>query len=200
MARMDPFEDAGDQDGKVVGLIRQVQRQFPGLLAEMLPSPAEARRINRELGVELEPGQTHQDTGAMKISARLDTSVKRFASKLSKAVYYKATHRPFPTAGEIAVHWFTNVDLFRHGFFPAFQALQEVGGIMPEHVRSSRLLNDQFAVKWSLSEDLQVFVLQTMLGKSLGAVTFGSVTGGLIGPHLAQMQKDRPSEHFVLVP
>ena len=199
MARMDPFEDTGDKDGKVLGLIKQVQRQHPDVLTEMMPSPAEARRINRELGVEPEHGQTHQDTGAMKVPARLDTAVKRFAAKLSKAVYYKATHRPFPTAGEIAAHWFTNVELFRHGFFPAFRALQEIGGIMPEHVRSSRPLNDQFSVKWSLSEDLQVFVLQTMFGKSFGTVTFGSVNPGLIGPHLAQMQKDRPSEHFALV-
>jgi len=200
MARMDPFEDAGDQDGKVLGLIKQVQRQLPGVLAEMMPSPAEARRINRELGVEPEPGQTHQDTGAMKVPARLDTAVKRFASKLSKAIYYKATHRPFPSNGEIAAHWFTNVELFRHGFFPAFRALQEIGGIMPEHVRSSRLLNDQFTVKWSPSEDIQVFVLQTMFGKSFGTVTFGSVTPGLIGPHLSQMQSNHPSEHFTLVP
>lgn len=200
LARMDPFEDSGDADGKVRGLIAQVQRQHPAIFAEMLPSPAEARRINRELGVEPEPGQTHQDTGAMKVPARLDLAVKRFASKLSKAVYYKATHRPFPSGGEIAVHWFTNVELFRNGFFPAFRALQEIGGIMPEHVRSSRLLNDQFAVKWSLSEEKEVFVLQTMFGKAFGTVSFGSVNPGLIGPQLARMQRNRPTDHFALVP
>lgn len=199
LARMDPNEGTGNEDGKVLGLIKQIQRQHPHLLAEMMPSPSDARRINRTLGVEPEPGQTHQDTGAMKVPARLDAAVKLFAAKLSKAMYYKATHRPFPKTGEIAVHWFTNVELLRHGYFPAFHALQEIGGIMPEHVRASRPLNDQFAVKWSLSDDLKVFVLQTLFGKSFGTVTFGSVNQGLIGPHLAQLQKNRPSEHFVLV-
>lgn len=200
MARMDPFEDAGDRDGKVEGLIKQVRRQHPGMLAEMMPSPAEARRLNREHGVQPGPGQSHQDTGVLKVPTGLDAAIKRFAAKLSKAIYYKATNRPFPVSGEIAAHWFTNVELLRHGFIPVFRALQEVGGIMPEHVRSSRLLNDQFAVKWSLSDDLQVFILQTMLGNAFGTVTFGSVQAGQISSHLESLQRDHPSQNFSLVP
>lgn len=199
LARMDPFEDAGDRDGKVVGLLKQVQRQYPNLLAEMLPSPTEARRLNRDLGVQPPAGLSQQDAGAMKVPAELDGAVRRFSAKLSKAVYYKSTNGPFPLDGEICAYWFTNVELLRHGFIPVFRALQELGGIMPNHERSSKLLNDQFAVKWSLSDDLKIFVLQTMFGKSFGTVTFGSTVPGLISGHLERLQQDRPNEHFTLV-
>lgn len=199
LARMDPFEDAGDRDGKVLGLMKQVQRQYPDLLAQMMPTPAEARRLNRELGVEPDPGRFHQDSGALKVPPSLDKTIKRFAAKLSKAIFYQTTHTSFPVGGEIAAHWFTNVEFFRHGFVPVFKALQEVGGIMPEHVRSARMLNDQFAVKWSLSDDQKIFVLQAMFGKAFGTVTFGAVTGNLISSKLDELKAEAPGGHLSLV-
>lgn len=199
LARMDPFEDLGNQDGKLPGLIKQFQRQFPELIQQMMPSPTEARKINRSIGVSPEPGQTHQDAGSIKVPPAIDLAVKRFSGKLSKAIYYKATGKPFPLVGEIAAHWFTNADLLQHGFFPAFRALQEIGGIMPDHVRSSRLLNDQFGLKWSLSDDSAVFVLQAMFGKAFGIVTFGSINPGLIGTQLERLQAEQQKGNFTLV-
>ena len=200
LARMDPFEDLGNQDGKLPGLIKQFQRQFPELLQQMVPSPAEARKINRSVGISPEPGQTHQDAGPVKVLPAMDLAVKRFGGKLSKAIYYKATGKPFPLAGEIAAHWFTNADLLQHGYFPAFRALQELGGILPEHVRSTRLLTDQFGLKWSLSDDAAVFVLQAMFGKSFGIVTFGSINPGVISSQLESLQAEHPRDNFSLVP
>lgn len=187
LSRMDPF-DHGDQDGKVIGLMKQLDRQHPGLLASMMPSPAEARRINRSLGISPSPGQSHQDTGAMRVPKRIDEATKRFGAKLSKAIYYKTIGQPFPARGEIAVSWFTNMEYLRHGHIPVFRALSEVAGVIPEHVRSSSLLNDQFAVKWSLSDDARVFALQAMFSRAFGFVAFGCVESGIISRKLNDLE------------
>lgn len=187
LSRMDPL-DTGDKDGKVVGLMKQLERQHPGLLASMMPSPAEARRINRSIGIAPGPGQSHQDTGAMHVPNRIDEAAKRFGAKLSKAVYYKALGRPFPAQGEIAVNWFTNVEYIRHGHVRVFRVLSEVAGVIPEHVRSSSLLNDQFALKWSLSDDARVFALQTMFSRAFGFISFGCIDPNVISAKLNKLE------------
>jgi hypothetical protein len=188
LARMNPVDEAGDRDGKVSGLMAQLERQHPGFLAAMMPTPSEARRINRSVGLTPLPGQSHQDAGAMHVPPKMDAAVKAFGSKLSKAVYYKGTGTAFPSNGEISLTWFTNFDLLRHGHFPVFKALQNIGGIMPTHVRSASALNDQFSIKWSLSDDHRVFVLQAMFGNAFGLVTFGCIERGVIGAKLAQLE------------
>ena len=50
LARMSPDGSAGNQDGKIAGLLRNVNAQFPGVLRKMMPTPLEARKRNRALG------------------------------------------------------------------------------------------------------------------------------------------------------
>lgn len=75
LARMDPFEEKGNLDGSLEGLIYAVNKQKPGLLAKMMPSAIEARRNNRKLGLEPQLGQTHQEVGGVKITEEIHASV-----------------------------------------------------------------------------------------------------------------------------
>jgi hypothetical protein len=165
----------------------------------MWPTNSEARRINRRAGVAPGPGQTHQDTGALLVPSRLDGAVKRFSAKLSKALYYKATGLVFPKDGEIAGIWFTNYEFLVHGYFPIFRELRDIYGIVPEHVRSSEPLNEQFSVKWSMDDDRKWFVMQAMFGKSFGLVNFGSIEAGPVGKTVRDLSMSTGESRLFLV-
>ena len=38
LARMDPFEEKGNKDGKLVGLMKLANKQHPGMFGKMKPS------------------------------------------------------------------------------------------------------------------------------------------------------------------
>lgn len=178
LARMDPFELKGDQDGTHVGLMKAVNRQFPGLLEKMMPSASDARRSNREFGLHPAPGQTHQETGLVKIPEEFHRAVSVLARKLSKGIYYRETGFPFPDDGCLLLNWFTNADIVRTGKYVVFDLLKELKGVAPPLQRSGNYLNDQFEYKLSMSSEKDIFVLQARFGNAFGLVVFGSKLPG----------------------
>lgn len=180
LARMDPFHNRGDLDGSHPGLMRAVNRQFPGFFRKMMPSPSEARRGNREIGLAPRPGQTHQQAGPVKVPEELHDAVCVFARKLAKSIFYLDARTPFPNDGCLLLNWFTNADLLREGQYPVFQQLQSLAGEAPQLERSGRLLNDQFEYKLSTDPDKSILVVQAKFGSSFGLVVFGSVKPGLL--------------------
>ena len=178
LARMDPFENQGNSDGRLAGIMEMVHEQFPELFAKMLPSAAEARRKNRELGLQRKVGQTHQDVGVAKIPQQLKSAVATFALKLAKAIFYLVSKQPFPNEGCLLLNWFTNADYLRDGKYVAFESLRGVAGAAPPLKRSGKFLNNQFEYKLSISTDLTTFVLQARFGRSFGVVIFGCALPG----------------------
>jgi hypothetical protein len=178
LARMDPFEESGNRDGKLVGLMKNANVQHPNLFAKMMLSPVEARRKNRALGLEPARGQTHQETGVVKVPNEVDQAVRIFARKLAKATFYREVGRPFPTQGCLLLNWFTNADLVRDGKYVVFDLLRELDGIAPPLQRGGKYLHDQFEYKLSLSGEKDLFVLQAHFGKAFGFVVFGSTLPG----------------------
>lgn len=178
LARMDPFELKGDKDGKQTGLMKAVNRQFPGLFEKMMPSASEARGQNRELGLHPAPGQTHQETGTVKVPEEFHLAVCVLGRKLSKGIYYRETGNPFPDDGCLLLNWFTNADILRTGKYIVFDLLKELGGTAPPLQRSGTYLNDQFEYKLSLSPEKDIMVIQAKFGNAFGLVVFGSTLHG----------------------
>lgn len=114
-ARMNPFQETGNADGTLDGLMRMVNKQYPGLFQSIMPSASEARQHNRELGLIPLPGQSHQDTGVVKVPDALHDAVCALAAKLAKGVFYRESGQVFPNDGCLLLNWFTNVDLVREG-------------------------------------------------------------------------------------
>jgi hypothetical protein len=175
LARMDPFHLKGDLDGKQIGLMKMVHRQFPGLFDKMMPSASEARRHNRDLGIQPSPGQTHLEaSNTINIPQEVHDAVCIFARKLAKGVYYRETKIVFPNDGCLLLNWFSNETLVRRGKYPIFEILTNIRGNVPQLKRADKLLNDQFEYKYSLTPDRTISVLQTRFGNSFGFVVFGS--------------------------
>jgi hypothetical protein len=194
LARMDPFENKGNLDGKAPGLMAAAHRQYPGLFRKMMPTPIEARRQNRALGIRPAPGQTHQDTCVMKIPDEMHQAVGVLARKLAKAIYYRDVQAIFPEDGCLMLTWFTNTDLVRDGKYPVFETLRDMAGTAPTLTRSGRFLNDQFEYKVSLSAEQHLLALQARFGNAFGLVVFGSTSPGLIEKHVDRLQETHPRD------
>jgi hypothetical protein len=189
LARVNPFEETGDTDGRFRGLVQGVNKQYPGLIQKMMPTAVEARRSNRRLKLTPAPGQTHQEVGAVKITSEMDEAVSTFARKLAKGIYYKDAGKTFPKEGCLLMNWFTNEQLFKDGRYISFEILQAVDGVMPALVRTGKYLNDQFEYKLSMSNELDVFILQAMFGQAFGLVIYGSIVPGKLEPMLVQFRE-----------
>jgi hypothetical protein len=189
LARMDPFEEKGDKDGKQVSLMETANKRFPGLFEKMMPSATEARRYNREIGLKPMPGQTHQEAGLVNVPAEFHNAICVFARKLAKGIFYREIGSPFPNNGCLLLNWFTNVDLIRGGKYIMFDILKELGGIAPPLQRSGKYLNDQFEYKLSLSQEKDIMVLQAKFGNSFGLIVFGSPLQGRLETVVARLRE-----------
>jgi hypothetical protein len=178
LARMDPIAERGNLDGRLEGMMKLVNRQFPGLFEKMLPSANEARRKNRELGLQPKPGQTHQEAGGVNVTTEMHEAVCVLARKLAKGIYYLEVGSIFPNEGCLLLNWFSNADALRDGNYVIFDLLKETGGRAPPLLRSGKYLNDQFEFKSTMSPDREFMVLQAKFGNAFGLVVFGSTLLG----------------------
>lgn len=181
LGRMNPFSNENNLDGKVPGLMMNANRQHPGLVRDMLDlSPVQARKAAKDLNIPRPAGLTYQQSGIVNVTDHMDQSVRVFAKKLSKAVYYKETGKIFPIDGEIQLRWFTNVDLFRHGTFPTLDAFAEIAAAKPKLERNRQDLSNQFDYRFSVSSDGKYAVLRALFGKAFGFVTILSPIAGTL--------------------
>ena len=190
LARMDPFNNRGNLDGSHLGLMQRVNKQFPGLFAKMMPTPTEARAANRSLGVVPSAGQTHQQSGAVKVPEELHSAVCVLARKLVKGVYYQDTGIPFPNDGCLLLNWFSNAQLLREGRYPVFDLLRELDGHAPQLKRSGKMLNDQFEFKFSIAPDKNILVLQARFGAAFGLAVFGSTKPNMLERIVTRLREE----------
>ena len=162
LARMDPFEDKGNLDGKGPGLLAQVQRQYPKIFGKMMA------------GTHL-LGPT-----VAKVTDEMHDAVSVLARKLVKGVYWRDVGSFFPNDGGLMMTWYTNADVIRDGGHKLFESLKDIAGDVPRLVRSGKYLNDQFEYKISLSPDQTIIALQARFGNGFGFVVFGATTPGLL--------------------
>ena len=187
LARTDYEGDAGNRDGKFVNLVAGVHSQDTSQIRRMLPSVREARTYNRRYGIAPKPGQTHQDASPVKITSAMQTAVEVLSGKLAKAMYFREVGKVFPTHGCLALRWFTNAELLENDSYPIFQMLEGISGNAPLLKRGGMVLNDQFSYKFTLTSDVDMFVLQASFGSAFGLVIFGSGENGKLEGIMAEM-------------
>lgn len=189
IGRMDPFHNGGNKDGRVVGLMKNVNQQHPGLLNEMVSmSAGESRRAARSLGIKPPPGLTYQQTGIVNVTEHMDRAVQTFARKLSKAIFYLETGEIFPAVGEIQFNWFTNAAFFKSGSPPVLEAFSAIEAPVPRIVRNAKNLSDQFDYRYALSANRELALLRAVFGRGFGFVTISSPIPGKLHEIDAELQ------------
>lgn len=189
LARLDPFKPEDGDDGRGIGIMMAVNAQFPGLLDKMFPSPSEARKFNRELGIEPAEGQTHQQLGVAKIPEEFRSAIAVFSRKLAKAILFKETGRILSRDGGLAMLWNTSADLIKDGKYVAFDILAPLAGVVPKFERSRKLLDDQFVYKFSANDDEGLFLQQTQFGRSFMLVILGCTQPGRLEDLMARVSE-----------
>lgn len=189
LARMDPTDSSGNDDGRVPGLIKNVASQFPEMIRKMLPSAIEARQKNRALGIKPGPGQTHQDVAPILVPEEMSQAVATFSRKLAKAVYVREVGAVFPNEGTLLLNWFTNAEIVQHGKYVLFELLKDVAGRSVPLRRGGKYLDEQFQYKLSIAPENNVFILQARFGVAFGLVVFGSTEPQVIEPVVEQLRE-----------
>lgn len=189
LARMDPFEEKGNKDGKLEGYMMMANKQYPGMFEKMRMSASEARRKNREIGLQPTQGLTHQETGAVKVPREMHDAVCALAYKLAKGIFYREAGEVFPDEGCLLLNWFTNADIIRNGKYVVFDLLKELGGHAPPPQRTGQYLNDQFEYKLSLSPDKNIMVIQAQFGNAFGMVVFGCTISGHLEASVTRLRE-----------
>jgi hypothetical protein len=113
-----------------------------------------------------------------------------FASKLSKAIYYRDAEIAFPNHGCLLLNWFTNAELLRDGRYAVLDIFKELGGSSPPLQRGGKYLNDQFEYKLSMSNENDTFVLQAFFGKAFGVLVFGCAVPGRLESSIDRLRKE----------
>lgn len=191
----------GDSDGKLVGMMKALNRQRPEFYKTFLPSATEARANNRQLGIEPTPGMTHQEMGVLNINDETREAIRVFAKKLAKGIAYLETGIIFKNEDCLALNWFTNANVIKDGGHKVFEILGHINGETPELSRSKVVLNNQFEYKFSLSDDKNLILIQAKFGESFFLVITGCMTPGHLENLLEGAYKDlgRDYEPFEII-
>jgi len=185
----------GDSDGKLIGMMKNLNRQKPEFYKTFLASATEARANNRQLGIEPSPGMTHQEMGVLNINDETRTAIKVFAKKLAKGITYLEAGLVFKNDDCLALNWFTNANVIRDGGYKVFEILSHINGKAPELSRSKVILNNQFEYKFSLSDDRNLILIQAKFGESFCLVITGCMIPGHLESLLEKTYKDLEAEY-----
>ncbi len=177
LAQLNPQPKNHEITKKGEGLMRAVNRQFPGLLMQMFEkSVIDSRRTARRLGLSPKHGQTYQEMGIVNVPVAMRQCVSIFAAKLTKAVYYKQTGAIFPNDGGIMFQWFTNAQRLEHGRIVLLDALAGITAMSTPKQRGGKDLKEQFDYLYSVDDAGDLHVLQAVFSEVFGFVTIFSQT------------------------
>lgn len=170
----------GDSDGKLIGLMKRLNKQIPNFYKKFLPNPIEARKNNRELGITPKSGMTHQEMGVVNVTNEMRSAIEIFSNKLAKSILYHHEKLILSKENCLALNWFTNANVIKDGGTIVFDILKSIEGQAPILARSKTHLNDQFQYKFSISEDKELFLIQAMFGEAFGLAIFGCRRNGFL--------------------
>ena len=194
IARMGSAEH-GDADGRLVGMMKNLNRQRPDFYKTFLPSATEARANNRQLGIEPDPGMTYQEMGVLNINDETKAAIRVFAKKLAKGITYYETDLVFKNEGCLALNWFTNANVIGDGGYKVFKLLSHINGATPKLSRNRVILNNQFEYKFSLSNDKNLILIQAKFGESFCLVIAGCMTPGHLEGLLEKTHKGLEADY-----
>jgi hypothetical protein len=167
IARNDPSDESGNEDGRLFLQLAAINEAFPGLAGEVIVTACEARQLNRQLGKLPSAGMLQQDTGIANFPPLFVEAVEQVASKLAKGLYLRFFGEIFPKAGAIAVTFETNVNLVKFGYYNIIAMLDGLGGlVLPSMSNNGRSLETQFQCKVTKFCDCGHFLVQARFGRS----------------------------------
>lgn len=138
---------AADESAK---LIKAFAERHPELAREMPMTANEARRALRKLGLEKPEELGFGELPLVKLPREIDSIVRRFGTKLIKALHYMHTGRIVTNDAGILIYWHTNAQHIA-GKFPEQVAHIFNGVALP--TRDSTPLHDQFSYRYAISDD-----------------------------------------------
>lgn len=92
LARMDPFENKGNLDGKGPGIMAAVRQQYPRIFGKMMAG-------------------LHPRLPLVNVTEEMHAAVSVLARKLAKGIYWREVNAFFPNDGCLMMTWYTNANV-----------------------------------------------------------------------------------------
>jgi hypothetical protein len=171
--------------GEMHRYFADVRKYFPGLLENMRPKThREFRNARKKYGLTLQPGQASTDMPILLLTdARIQSAVLNFAHKLGMALYYKHAAKPVPTAGGVALRWYSNLQV-EIDAIP--RELTDLMPTFPKLERARTSLSDQFFYRIGLVEEKTMGVFLATFREAFAIVGFlgvdATIFAGDTGP------------------
>lgn len=169
LSRLYSKESTPQSTTEIERSIHAVARHYPEIINEMRPTARAYRNAVRKYGLQLAPGQSYAETPIISIGPMINEAVTNFSRKLFCALYYKHTGTILPSQGGIAVRWFTNAEIWDEN--TPLEFLSFLSGV-PKLERSSKVLNDQFFYRWTLTDAKESGVFFTVFRDSFATLGY----------------------------
>lgn len=172
LGRIDPLNGKVDGDGQLVGLVKNLNRQYPGMLERMFANERPTEQVM--------PDGSRRQMVAVNIPDEVHGAVWTLAGKLTKAVFHMETGEVFPAQGCIAGLWASNADWADGNAYRGFGPLQDFLGPEPQVRRARTMLNDQFSYRFAVAPAPRFVVLQVAIGGAFALATVACADVGVL--------------------
>ena len=175
LARMypDPTEQSDIEEQKE--RFRAMERHFPEILAEMKPTARQLREAETKYGISPPPGRARDSIPVLSVRGEaLNRAIFEFGRKLALALYYKHSGSILPSAGRIALRWYSNLQI------NADEIPRELASVLtqfPPLVRNSTSLGNQFFYRVGLADTKEMLAFLAMFRETFAIVGLVSVSG-----------------------
>lgn len=177
LTRVFPDPEAPDETNLLPELFKSIRNNFPGVLQQLQPSARDVRNWLRDTGTVLPRGMSLSDVPILKSDHPiLRSAVRRTATKIALALYFKHSGKILPKDGLIGIAFFTNTtfkpDSFSDEFFNALSG-------MPDPRRGSLNLESRFNYQYAYSPDSEFAGFLVRFPQSMAFLFVVSADGDL---------------------
>lgn len=150
--------------------MQAVANNLPAVFKEMRPTTSQLREAGRKYGIRPAPGQALRDLPLLSVRGPLvNAAITNFGRKLACALFYNHTGAVAPPDADIAVRWYSNLQLMND------EIPQELAGLLvnfPELRRAKSDLQDQFLYRWAVSDTGRMYVFLAMFREAFAILAF----------------------------
>lgn len=170
LARGYPDPKPGSELVRFEAIARSLGQHRPDLMLEMRPTARQVRQELARRGISKPPGLTTAEIPFLNVSGPIvNAAVRSFGRKLFLALYYKEAGLVLPSAGGIAVRWYSNLQI-HDGIIPP-----ELGNVLPgfpKLVRANGDLSDQFFYRFGMVDSKVVGAFLAFFRESFAVLGF----------------------------
>lgn len=168
------FVTAGAADPSLATLVEErmqaVANNLPAVFHEMQPTASQLREAGRKYGIRPASGQLLRELPLLSGRGPLvNAAIANVGRKLACALYYRHTNTIVPSNAEIAIRWYSNLQISND------EIPRELGDLLknfPTLRRANTNLQAQFYYRWAVSDTAKMYAFLALFREAFAVLAF----------------------------